>query len=200
MRKRKRQILNKVVSIADNKVVLNNRDQKAPQVAPSINEVNNPLDKERKDNLESELQGYRYSQSSKFSSVSRTLILGIIGTIWAIILKSENGSVCHPLLTTSLLLAIAYLVCDVQHYYQDSKNYFERQFQLDKAATNADLERHDSEMDDLSKKSQNYVKWKYRLLRISVMAFILGIIDNFYLSDALLNYVKGMLNYCISSL
>ena len=92
------------------KVVPSNIDRKDLQEAALKNEVNKSMDLDRKASLENELQGYRYSQSSKFSSVSRTLVLGIIGTIWTIILNSKKGSTCHPLLTLALLLSISYIV------------------------------------------------------------------------------------------
>lgn len=185
---------NRVGSKANSTIVQNSIDQKALQEVPFKKEANDLIDLERKSTLENELQGYRYSQSSKFSSVSRTLILGIIGTIWTIILNSEKGSTCHPLLTLALLLSILYLVCDVRHYYKDSKNYFERQFKLSKATTNADLDEHDIQMDNLSIQSQRYVKMKYWILCISVMSFLVGMIDSFYLSDTLLDVLIEICN------
>ncbi len=170
-------------------VVQNSTDQKVRQEVPPQRVVSR-IDSGRKEKLEIELQGYRYSQSSKFSSVSRTLIFGIIGTVWTIILNSEKGSICHPLLTGSLLLSIVYLIFDVQHYYKDSKNYYNRQFELCKATTNADLDDHDIKMDELSKNSQCYVKWKYWLLWLSVITFLIGMVDSFYLSDAFLKTLR----------
>ncbi len=181
------------------KVVPSNIDRKDLQEAALKNEVNKSMDLDRKASLENELQGYRYSQSSKFSSVSRTLVLGIIGTIWTIILNSKKGSTCHPLLTLALLLSISYLVCDVRHYYKDSKNYFDQQFKLCKATTNAALDEHDTQMDELSKQSQYYVKWKYKILCIAVITFLIGMIDHFYLSDVLLEATRQLHNCCISS-
>lgn len=174
----------------DNKAVPNSTDQKVRQEALPQRVGNKKIDFERKEKLENELQGYRYSQSSKFSSVSRTLIFGIIGTVWTIILNSEKDSICHPFLTSSLILSIMYLTCDVHHYFKDCQNYVNRQFELCKASTNADLDNHDVIMDEISKKSQCYIKWKYWLLWLSVITFLIGMIDNFYLSGALFNALR----------
>ena len=48
----------------------------------------------RRQELQDETQRYMYQQSSKFSSVSRSLVLGIIGTIW--VLTYVDGTLCIP--------------------------------------------------------------------------------------------------------
>ena len=47
---------------------------------------------EKRDKLQEELQGYYYGQSSKFSSVSRSLIFGILATIWVFIGHTVPGT------------------------------------------------------------------------------------------------------------
>ena len=63
-----------------------------------------------------ECQGFHYSQSSKFSSLARSLVLGVIGTIW-VISYTHNGfvlatnwllaSLISSFVTSPLLIAVA---------------------------------------------------------------------------------------------
>lgn len=77
-----------------------------PHVQKDRQEAKQRKDKTFKDDWEKrqkETQEYMYSQSSRFSSVSRSLIFGIIGTIWVITYSDGHMRIPNWALLFSLL-------------------------------------------------------------------------------------------------
>ena len=133
---------------------------------------------EKKEKLQKETQEYMYAQSSKFSSVSRSLIFGIIGTIWVI--TYTEGQLCIPnfALFISLLSGIVYLVIDVIHYYTDSKSYEDEQNKFDSYKKQEDLEEtHENEMNRINERSHSFIKYKLAVLAICAILFFYGLIS-----------------------
>lgn len=71
-----------------------------------------------------ECAGYKYSQSSKVSSLSRYIVYGIIGLVWSISYDKNTGLyIPNIFLLIALLGSLAYLLLDVIHYFTDSVAY-----------------------------------------------------------------------------
>lgn len=156
------------------KMKLTSNDQKDHQeVQPSRDEE---LNKRRKE-LQDELQGFMYQQSSKFSSVSRTLVLGIIGTIWVITYTDKKLSIPNIWLLGSILSGILFLLIDVNHYYWDSMSYHKEAYRLDEYKSLDEFNKnHEQKMDAINKRSHRFIVVKFWILMLAAVLFIIGII------------------------
>lgn len=202
MRKPKRQNLrnnlqdhNKVVSKADNivvsKVVPSNIDRK-DQMGPQSKDDCKAIEK-KVEELQTELQQYMYSQSSKFSSVSRNLIFGIMGTIWAFsFAKGEN--LYNPWFFFSLLCSFIYLMLDVCHYFSDTNSYNKEQYVLDKCTTLDDLSKHEIVMDKINKRSNKFIHGKFWILVTTSISFFIGAIIQVGIYDWILLILKSIIS------
>lgn len=132
--------------------------------------------KENKEKLQIETQKYMYDQSSKFSSVSRHLVFGIIGTIWVITYTDEGMYVPNCFLLWSLLAGLLYLFSDVFHYYLDSISYEREQQRIDKYRTQKQLdEDHEHKMDCINRRSHIFIHIKFIILIVCAICFIIGL-------------------------
>lgn len=202
MRKPKRQNLrnnlqdhNKVVSKADNivvsKVVPSNIDRKDQMGLQSKDDCK-AIEK-KVEELQTELQQYMYSQSSKFSSVSRNLIFGIMGTIWAFsFAKGEN--LYNPWFLFSLLCCFIYLMLDVCHYFSDTNSYNKEQYVLDKCTTLDDLSKHEIVMDKINKRSNKFIHGKFWILVTTSISFFIGAIIQVGIYDWILLILKSIIS------
>ncbi len=129
-----------------------------------------------KEKLQEETQKYMYDQSSKFSTVSRYLIFGIIGTIWVITYKEGKLTIPNDFLFSSMLLCLLYLFSDVIHYYTDSRCYEKELYRLDKYNSQEDLDNiHEPIMDQINKYSHAFIIYKFIVLLCSSTYFIIGL-------------------------
>ena len=130
---------------------------------------------ERKEKLQEETQQFMYAQSSKFSSVSRSLIFGILGTIWVLTYKEGRMTIPNDFLLSSLMLCLLYLFSDVIHYYTDSRAYKKELYRLDKYKTLEDLEnQHEPIMDQINKNSHSFIIFNFCVLIFSSAYLIVG--------------------------
>ena len=153
---------------------VNQQDLKAPQeILPKANSF-----EDRREKLQEELQGYYYSQSSKFSSVSRSLIFGILATIWVFIYTDGELSITNQVLLYALITGILYLTIDILHYFLDSISYHKEQYRLDEYKTTEDLnDRHEPFMDGVNKRSYKFFITKFIVLCLTAILFITNIIQ-----------------------
>ena len=113
---------------------------------------------EKKQNLLDETQKYMYQQSSKFSSVSRSLILGIIGTIWVLTYTEGKLRVPNNWLLYGLIGGLLFLLVDVIHYFWDSMSYQRELYRLDNYKSQDELnENHENIMDYINKRSNSFL-------------------------------------------
>ena len=135
---------------------------------------------EKKQKLQDETQDYMYQQSSKFSSVSRNLVLGIIGTNWFLTYVDGKLRIPNRYLFASLLLGLIFLLVDVIHYFVDSVSYQKELCSLDKYETEQELEsKHEPEMDQINKRSHWFIIAKFVLLVFASALFFFGLIKIF---------------------
>lgn len=140
--------------------------------------VKNDAFEAKKEKLLDETQDYMYKQSSKFSNVSRALTLGIIGTIW-IVIYNKDGFINKPniWLILSLSFGLLFLLFDVIHYFMDSISYHKEAYRLEKYKTSEEIdEKHEPIMDDINKRSHNFLNVKFVILMTTSVLFIIGII------------------------
>lgn len=135
---------------------------------------------EKKQKLQDETQDYMYQQSCKFSSVSRNLVLGIIGTNWFLTYVDGKLRIPNRYLFASLLLGLMFLLVDVIHYFVDSVSYQKELCSLDKYETEQELEsKHEPEMDKINKISHRFIIAKFVLLVFASVLFFFGLIKIF---------------------
>ena len=72
---------------------------------------------ELKADLYNESQNEMSDLTSNFSTVARTLMFGIIGTIWIITYTDEGLNFSNPWLFAALSLCLFYFLVDVIHYF-----------------------------------------------------------------------------------
>lgn len=132
----------------------------------------------RKEQLQNELQGYMYNQSSKLSSVSRNLTFGMLGTIWVITYSDGKMTIPNPYLFYALFISLLYMVVDVIHYFLDSISYHHQQYKLDNYTTDVEIDRiHEKKMDKINKRSHYFLIGKTIVLFVAAIFFIRGIIE-----------------------
>lgn len=137
---------------------------------------------DRKEQLQEELQGYYYSQSSKCSSVSRKLIMGMLAIIWLFIYTDGNIAISNNLLLYTIFLCILYLIIDVLQYFLDSISYHKAQYQLDKYMTIKDInDSHEPFMNHVNKRSYSIFIMKFIVLCLSSLLFIIYIGQKLFL-------------------
>ena len=150
-----------------------------PHVQKDRQEAKQRKDKtfeEKREKLQKETQEYMYSQSSRFSSVSRSLIFGIIGTIWVITYSDGHMRIPNWALLFGLLAGLLFLFSDVIHYYSDSVSYEKEQNQFDDYKTQEDLDnKHEPIMDRINKRSHIFINTKFVILIICSILFIVGL-------------------------
>lgn len=132
--------------------------------------------KTRKKQLQDELQGYMYSQSSKLSSVSRNLIFGILGTIWVMTFSEGKMTIPNPYLFYALLASLLFMVVDVFHYFWDSMSYHHQQYKLDSYESNEEIDNiYEKRMDEINNRSHYFLIGKTSVLLLAALFFIMGI-------------------------
>ncbi len=131
---------------------------------------------ERKQRLLDETQQYMYQQSSKFSTVSRNLALGIIGTIWVLTYVDGKLSTPNIWLLFSLIIGLLFLLVDVVHYFWDAISYQRETYQLDKYKNQSELDNlHETQMDSINKRSHRFIVAKFCILMLVSLSFAIGL-------------------------
>ena len=117
-----------------------------------------------------------YQQSSKFSSVSRSLVLGIIGTIWVLTYVDGNLLIPNGWMLSSLVAGLIFLLTDVIHYFWDSMSYHCEAYKLDTYNNQQDLDKkHEPRMDRINKRSHWFIVAKFCILMVASILFAIGL-------------------------
>lgn len=156
-----------------------NKDLKphVQKVLPEIQLSKKDEFEKRRQELQDETQRYMYQQSSKFSSVSRSLVLGIIGTIWILTYVDGNLLIPNRWLLSSLITGLAFLLTDVIHYFWDSMSYHSETYKLDAYKSQFELdEKHEPRMDGINKRSHWFIVAKFCILMVASILFTIGLL------------------------
>lgn len=133
--------------------------------------------KEKRKNLQDETQDFMYHQSSKFSTVSRSLILGMFGTIWVLTYTDGTLFIPNRFLLCCLIGGLLFLLTDVIHYFWDSMSYHDELYKLDSYSNEKEFDEiHESRMDYISLRSHRFIIAKFIILLLSAIFFAFGLI------------------------
>lgn len=117
-----------------------------------------------------ECQNFHYAQSSKFSTLARTLVFGIIGTIWILSYSTNGFNPSNNCLLWSLIVSFLYLAVDLCHYFWDSCFYRSEYFKFEKEK---DISEHDKRMRERSQLSNRAI-WVKSIIFIFVCGLFIG--------------------------
>ncbi len=123
-----------------------------------------------------ECQGFHYAQSSNFSKLSRTIIFGIIGTIWILSYSTEGFNPSNNWLLLALIVAFLYIAIDVGHYFSDSC-FYRGEYSLFEEEKN--ISGHDKRMNKRAQKSFYAICIKCGILSVVCLLFIIGFINQY---------------------
>lgn len=123
-----------------------------------------------------ECQEYHYAQSSKFSQLSRSLVFGILGTIWILSYSEQGFTPNNNWQIWTLIAGFIYLAIDVCHYFCDSCFYRNEYFHFKKERN---ISTHDDKMNKRSKISYHAICWKFIILISVCILFLIGFIKQY---------------------
>ena len=129
-----------------------------------------------------ECQNFHYAQSSKFSTLARTLVFGIIGTIWILSYSTNGFNPSNNCLLWSLIVSFLYLAVDVCHYFWDSCFYRSEYFNFEKEK---EVLKHDERMEERARKSFKSLIAKFAILIIICILFIVGFVQQYNVIEKL---------------
>lgn len=131
-------------------------------------------------NMEEELkecQEYHYSQSSKVSTLARTVVYGMIGTLWIFIYSNNVYREPCPWIKIALGLCFFYLLLDLGHYFWDACNYRNEYFRLEREKNREGiLHRHEEYMNRVSKRSYCLLIVKFISVFVISAVFLIGVL------------------------
>ncbi len=120
-------------------------------------------------------------QSGKVSSISRTMVYGIIGAIWAMMCSQDfEMSQFNDCLKTSVIMGFIYLLLDITHYFVDACRYRLESFRLDKKVDAFYLFNSSRvKMDNIVVCSFIAVVFKYFISLATSVVFLVGLLQKF---------------------
>jgi len=129
------------------------------------------------DKLKEECENFHYAQSSKVSTLARTIVYGIIGTIWVIVYSSSTKQLELPCTILMICLAscFVYLLFDMIHYFADAVCYREESFRMD----NNTIPQHEKYMNKISTISFIMFCVKFGITIAIAILFIVGVLRQF---------------------
>ena len=137
------------------------------------------LSKDEEDKLEDKCKEYLYSQSSKFSSLSRTIVYSLIGVIWIVSYTETGFMLPNNTLLGALILGFIYLSVDIIHYFCDTCFYRSAtSFLQENPLSKEMIEYHNKRMRKNGLRSFRWIIAKFSLLLIFVFIFFIGFIQN----------------------
>lgn len=161
--------------IQDQSLESSSRNPPIKRPTQPANPAIDPL-KDEKDKNESLIQKFMSSQSSNFSSVSRTLMFGIIGTIWVLTYSDGNLEIPNIWLLISLIMSLIYFLADIGHYFLDTMSYQEESKKVWDYSSPKEIEDNVREgLTKINERSVNFIKIKFALLILTAIIFGIGL-------------------------
>ena len=143
-------------------------------IARSVKEIANTNDVK---DIHAIFRDFAYQQSTKFSEIARTLIIGVLGGAWAASLKDGNFTDWNISLCAALILACIYLGVDAIHYFVDSERYRKM---CEDIAQNQSLDGVNKEQTKIANASNCFFISKMIILVLSTICFIMGFIIRYF--------------------
>ncbi len=131
---------------------------------------------EEQEKYEDQVQGFMGDQSGLFSSVGRSLIFGIIGTIWVITYVDGKLNIPNKWLLYSLIISLFYLLADVCHYFSDTISYQKESKKILTYNTIPELKIKLREgLTKVNRRSVTFVIIKFVILFVTAIVFGVGL-------------------------
>ena len=130
---------------------------------------------EKKLNLFDRAQEYMSDQSSKFSNVARSLMFGIIGTIWIISYTEAGLDFSNCWLFTALSLSLLYFLVDVIHYFWSAMSYLDVSNKTPQCMNPDQYDVQLRRMETISGRTVACFVIKFIVLIIAATAFCIGL-------------------------
>lgn len=138
----------------------------------------NSIDNELKEAIK-DCSEYKYSQSSKVSSLGRTIIYAIIGLVWAISYTPNEGFYLqNNLLAIAFYCALFYLILDLAHYFIDTIAYHSIAHRLERGvgSKNSLVKESNKRMRRIEISSFCFLVCKFFLILVISSLFLLGML------------------------
>lgn len=130
---------------------------------------------ELKADLYNESQNEMSDLTSNFSTVARTLMFGIIGTIWIITYTDEGLNFSNPWLFAALSLCLFYFLVDVIHYFCCSMICQSISVKAKKCNTHDEYLKQKRRTEKNNRRSVVFIVIKFIVLIIAATAFCIGL-------------------------
>ena len=130
---------------------------------------------ELKADLYNESQNEMSDLTSNFSTVARTLMFGIIGTIWIITYTEEGLNFSNPWLFAALSLCLFYFLVDVIHYFCCSMICQSISAKAKECNTHDEYLKQKRRTEKNNRRSVVFIVIKFIVLIIAATAFCIGL-------------------------
>lgn len=130
-----------------------------------------------------EAQGYYFGQSDKVSTISRTIVFGMIATIWVVWYRDGEINNLHWVMVLALLLCFVYLLFELICYFANACFYHKQLDNLDKyfGKKNYLDKKYNDDLQAFSKKAYIWLIVKFSFFLLCAVCFLSGMIFHFFL-------------------
>ena len=115
------------------------------------------------------------AQSKSLSTVTRTIVGIVLGTIWAICYKEKHVEIPNIWILSSIIISALFLIVELSHYFCDTRFYHNKSNEIVENGENFNYEEIYQEVQRNSKRSYCFLKTKAILTFILVIIFATGI-------------------------
>ena len=125
--------------------------------------------------------GFYNTQSTKVSQNTRTLVMGIITTIWVVSYNDGSFMLSNNWMIASLFIGFAYLAIDILHYFIDTCFYYNKLLSLEKKYGDKKyLTTYNQSLIKHSRLSYIWIWIKFLSFVIIAFTFLIGILKHFF--------------------
>lgn len=128
-----------------------------------------------------EAQEYYGNQSGKVATISRTLVYGMITTVWVVSYSDGAIQIPHPILLVALFCCFIYLLFDLSLYFANACRYHKQQILLEEhkgkndAAYIAQNGEYNKTMISIHNKAFIWICIKFGLFIVTAISFLIGL-------------------------
>lgn len=129
-----------------------------------------------------EAQDYYFGQSEKVTTISRTLVFGMIATIWVVWYRDGDMNDLHWVLVSALCMCFVYLLLELILYFANACFYHKQLDNLDKHFGKKDYldKEYNDNLQAFSKRAYVWLIVKFSFFLLSAVCFLLGMFLHLY--------------------
>jgi len=137
---------------------------------------------EKYDQAIEEAQSFYADQSGKVATISRSIVFGMIGTIWVVWYSDGEIKDIHFVTLLSMFFCFVYLMYDVFLYFQNALFYHDKLVQLEDNFKKSNYldKSYSDELLNYSKKACANMKRKYWIFIFVSVSFVVGMYCQLY--------------------